>query len=659
MIFLSPQQKQTLTLLADTLAPQLPPPDAPHNAALFSTNAVDLGIPDALEEALALVTDEQAKRELKQFFALLENPLVNWIIAGKWGAFSAQDLAGRTVILRGWGNSRWGVARRAFQGIKRMTLFLFYAYMPDEQPNPTWEAFHFSHPPAPSHTAPKPIQPLAITQDTNLSTEILIIGSGAGGGVVAGELATAGHEVMVLEKGGYYAEADFHGRELESNRALFENYAALTTADTSMSVLAGSTLGGGTTINWMASFRTPQDVLQEWETAYGFTGAAGADFQASLDSVARRINVNTDSSTPNAQNAHLERGAQALGYADVGVIARNVNGCGECGFCNFGCASGAKQGTLKTYLQDAHEHGAKIIVRAYAERITHQNGRVTGAIATVEDANGAKHRLSISARVVVVAAGAIHTPALLRRSGLSNPNIGANLHLHPVTSVVGQHTEPVISWQGAPMTRVVKTFANLDGRGYGYRIECPPAQPGVLGAQLPWQSGAQHRALMQHIRHFSHFIILVRDHYSGQVKVNKAGNPVLHYHLHPYDAKHLMHGLLEGIKIHQAAGAAVIYSPHNRFLAHHTQNEDIQPFIDRVRREGFKPNAYALFSAHQMSSCRIGGDSQRGALQPNGESWEVKNLFVADASVFPTASGVNPMLSIMATSHFLAQGMKR
>ena len=163
-----------------------------------------------------------------------------------------------------------------------------------------------------------------------------------------GELSAAGKEVIVVEKGAYYADHQFSGRELAS-QSLFEKRGLLTTSDMSMSVLAGSTLGGGTTVNWAASLRTPQDVLHEWEYEYGFTGASGKGFQHSLDAVLKRMNVGVEETFINVNNTLLERGCEALGY-DVTPIPRNVKGCEECGFCNFGCTFGAKQGTLKTYL---------------------------------------------------------------------------------------------------------------------------------------------------------------------------------------------------------------------------------------------------------------------------------------------------------------------
>ncbi|MBZ0288754.1 MAG: GMC family oxidoreductase, partial [Anaerolineae bacterium] len=470
--------------------------------------------------------------------------------------------------------------------------------------------------------------------------------------------SAAGHDVIVVEKGGYFAEPDFHGREMESSDSLFEKHASLTTADVSMIVLAGSTLGGGTTINWAASLRPPDDVLREWATQHGFTGADSSDFQQSLDAVMGRINVNESESIPNATNARLEKGCQALGY-DVSVIPRNVKGCEECGFCNFGCSFGSKQGTLKTYLQDAHDRGTRILVRATVERVTHERGIVTGAILRVQTDDGQMNTVTVRAKIVVVAAGAIHTPALLMRSGLVNANIGANLHLHPVTVTYGIYDEPVTPWHGPPMTRLSKQFANLDGRGYGVRLETAPVHPGISALTFAWQSGHDHKRLMQRLNHMANIIVLTRDFYGGRVTTDRDGQPVLHYQLHPYDARHLMRGTLESLRVHRAAGAKEVSSPHNQAIVYRpAEGGDFEAFLKQVEARGFQPNAYMLFSAHQMSSARIGGDSALGAVDPGGESYEVKNLFVADGSALPTASGVNPMVTIMGTAHYLAQHIK-
>ncbi len=658
MSFLSERERQTLTLIIDTLMPSLPSTQG-DDPALFEASAVALGVPDLALAGLEATTNPESQAELKTFLRALDSPVANGMLAGQWGRFAALDLDARAAVLRAWANSRWPSARKAFQSMKRLTMVIAYAAMPDGAPNPTWPSVDFPGPPGPQTDAPRPIMPLSIDGPTTLATEVLIIGSGAGGGVVAGELAAAGHEVLVLEKGGYYHDRDYTGGELDGYNTLYEQRAILATDDVSMSVLAGSTLGGGTTVNWTTSLRTPESVLDEWEREYGFVGASGADYAAGLAAVLSRLNVNTDESQPNAHNAALERACRALNWP-CKTIPRNVKGCEDCSFCQFGCPFGAKQGTLNTYLQDAHAHGARVVVRAEVERVTHQAGRVTGAVATAQGPDGALYEITIKAKAVVVAAGAIHTPALLLRSGLTNRNIGQHLHLHPVTTALGEYEERINPWQGVPQTRLFDQFADLDGFGYGYRVELAPVPPGLMAFGLPWQSPRQHKRLMQRSGHFATFIILARDRYGGEVRVDKAGRPVLHYTLHRYDARHLMVGLLDALRLHQAGGARVLYSPHNRLMIHHLNGgAGFRRYLTEVERAGLKPNEYVLFSAHQMSSCRIAGDAERGALRPTGESYEVGGLFVADGSVLPTATGVNPMISIMGAAHYIAQHIKQ
>jgi choline dehydrogenase-like flavoprotein len=630
------------------------------------------------------VSDETDKLGLKLFLDLIENDVLNRVSVGVGKPFSSMTRDERECLLRAWAHSSVPQARQLFQSLKRLTLFITYSTMPQNQSNPTWQDIGYAPPQRGAPNGKRPIKPLKVGQPTTLTCDVVIVGSGAGGGVMAGELTEAGYDVIVVEKGDYYHDSDFHGRELESQEKLFEKFGCLTTSDKGMVVLAGSVLGGGTTINWSASFPTPEDVREEWARDYGFTGANSQAFSQSLDAVMKRLNVNTNT-TATPQNCALEAGCKQLGY-EVGVIARNVKGCVECGFCNFGCAYGAKQGTLKTYVQDAHDRGARILVRAHTERVLIERGAAAGVLVTVTDDAGQPHEVTIKAKAVVVAAGAIHTPALLLRSGLGNANIGANLHLHPTTVIYGIFDHPIRGWEGAPMTRISRQFANLDGRGYGVRLETAPVHPGIAALSLTWESGRQHKETMANLECLGNIIIITRDRYGGRVTLDKHGYPMLHYRLHPSDASHLMRGLTEALKVQRAAGARELSSPHAKRLVwcdphaetspHRNESESpphtpphrngegqgnwntFDDFLDSVQAAGLKSNTFSLFSAHQMSSARIGGDTAKGALNPMGETYEVRNLYVADASAMPTATGVNPMISIMATAHYIAGGMK-
>lgn len=649
MPFLDAKQKQTLEQICDTFIPSLEA-EAGEDEHFFCIRASDLALADITEEKLAGIVGPDKQQLLRLFLTSLDLPLFNFLLSRQWGRFATMNLEQRTAVLQSWGNSRLPFRRQLFQSLKRLILFLFYALMPQGKQNPTWPVFTYTTPPPNKTAQPRPLQPLSITEPTTLETAVLVIGSGAGGGVVAGELAAAGFDVLVVEKGGYAAESDYNGQELAGYNALYENEGTLTTEDISMTVLTGSTLGGGTTVNWMTSLTPPDDVLAEW-AARGFTAVGQPQFQASLAAVAAQIQVNTRESQDNRQNALLAAGAVALGYA-ADVIPRNSQGCVDCTYCNYGCRYGAKQSTLKTYLQQAYNHGARILVHAHVDRVLHANGRAIGAELHVQH-DGTAYPVTVRAQLVVVAAGAIHTPALLMRSGLQNRHIGQHLHLHPVTQTWGIYDQPIYSWQGAPQTRVVQNFANLDGLGYGFRLETSPGHPGSYASSLPWQTGRQHKQLMQRLHHIGNHIVLTRDKYGGSIRLDKCQQPTLHYRLHPYDANHLAEGMIASLKIHHAAGADCIISPHNQFLTWQ-RGQNFDRFLQQARQLPLAPNTYGLFSAHQMSTCRIGATAVDGAVKPTGETMEIADLWVADGSVFPTAVGVNPMLTIMAVAHYIA-----
>ncbi len=644
---------QVLTAICDTLAPALDA--APDPGGLFARKASDLGVPQAFITALDLADDPGMTTSVRLVLDLLDQPWFNGPVNGAFRSFLSMSLDERTALLRKWAGSPLDIQRYAFQGLKRLALFLFYGLLDDSQRNANWEAIGYPGPqPAPTET-PKPIQPLDVREETTLSADVVIVGSGAGGGVVAGELSAAGLDVIVLEKGGYYAEPDFDNRELTSSERLFENRALLTTKDLGMVVLAGSTLGGGTTINWAVSLPTPGDVLDEWKKDYGVRFDGFWNAQAS---VSQRINVNQEESWINGQNAVVERGCEALGLTPS-VLPRNVKDCQECGFCNFGCRYGAKQSTLKTYLQDAHEHGARIVVQAHAERVLVERGHAVGVQASVQTPGGRTVPVKIKARAVVVSAGALHTPALLKRSGLTNVHIGQHLHLHPTSVTYGRYESPVCGWSGPIMTRLVADFANLDGQGYGIRLETAPIHPGLAALTLSWFDGEQHKNVMHSLDHLSNIIAITRDHGGGHITLDRKGRPVLHYTLADPDRTHLMRGIIEALRIHHAAGAQEISGPHTIPMVFRPgQDGDLDSYLRSIQAAGLRKNSFALFSAHQMSSCRMGANPARGAVDPTGETFEVRNLYVADASALPTAVGVNPMLTIMAVAYLVAQHIK-
>jgi choline dehydrogenase-like flavoprotein len=319
---------------------------------------------------------------------------------------------------------------------------------------------------------------------------------------------------------------------------------------------------------------------------------------------------------------------------------------------------------MKTYLQDASEHGARIIVRCSAERVLIENGKAIGVEATAIDTEtGKSHNVIVRAKAVIVAAGSIHSPALLLRSGLGSPHIGRHLHLHPVVTVTGIYPEKVYSWKGVMQSAYSNEFGHLDGN-YGYKLEVPPAHPGLIGMSTPWFSPREYREQMLQTANVATFNLLARDKGEGAVNVNRFGEPVIDYVISLYDRQHLKHGLQQAARLHFAAGASSVITLHNRKTrldrptSGEVSEQQYRDYNRQIKRHGMNPNRVIAFSAHQMGTCRMGADPKDAVVDGNHEVYGVKGLFVCDGSVFPSASGVNPMLSIMGLAHRASQYIK-
>ncbi len=656
-------QRRTLAAVCDTLIPALkPPPGATESEQLFwQRNASDIGVPEEFEKALVYIPEDRL-RQLQLLLGILDIPGGAFLLTGRFRSFAELSFETRERMLQRWAVSRIGQLRQAFQSLKRLTQALFYSAIDEVGNNPNWPVVGYSGPLDTKAATEQPFEPLVLQQSDVLIYDAVVVGSGAGGGVVAAELARTGKRVLVVEKGAALGTADYTTRETEAFRDMYEMAGLLTTEDVGVTVLAGATLGGGTTINWTISFRTPEHVLEEWEREHGVTGIAGPEFQASLDAVCERISVNKDSSLQNPPNAALARGCAALGYQSR-QIARNVSGCtaSDCGWCCFGCVHAAKQGTYNTYLRDAVKAGADILVQCHVDKILIDNGAVYGVQGMVPGQNGIDHHVVVSAPIVVVAAGALHSPALLIRSGVPNTNIGRNLHLHPTTAARGEYDEPMEIWRGVMSSVYSDQFVNLDGRGYGAMIEVPAAHPGLLASALTWRSAWQFKAIMQRLALQASFIAITRDRDGGRVTIDKKGRPRLHYRLSRADGEHLLVGLQQALRLHVAAGAREVETVHSDLQPYRIaagSTSDFEAYLEQVGRAGTGVNRLGVFSAHQMGTCRMGGRRNAAVVDPNCESWDVRNLFVTDAATFPTASGVNPMITIMAVAHRAAQFIK-
>jgi long-chain-alcohol oxidase len=641
---LTPRQRRALDAICDTFLP----------AYDGLPSATELGVPQAIADALDANPREAERKQTAQLLGLWDTAVLTAVGGGGLHRFSSLPQERREAVLRSWCDSRVGQRRAAFTALRKAALLFGYMVPgPDGGPNPRWEACAYPGPLGPAADPPsKALQPLRVDEDTTLECDVVVCGSGAGGGTAAGVLAAAGLDVVVLEAGDYYDDADFDGAELGGFQRLYLNGGGGATHDQSVGLLAGSCLGGGTVVNYTTSFRTPDDVREEW-ASQGVSAFTGADYDASLDAVCERIGVNQEQSRPSPRDEAMRRGLTELGW-HVDSMPRNVRGCDQgevCGYCGYGCKLGAKQSTVKTWLVDAAGDGARIVVRTSVDRVVVEGGAARGVQARTADG----HRLTVRARAVVAACGALNTPALLRRSGLSNENVGRHLRLHPATAVWGVFDDEVRPWEGTMQALYSDQHRRLDG-GYGVKYETAPIHPTLLIGFAPWRSGAQHAEMMSALAHSTPVGVLLRDRDGGEVRVGRDGQPVVRYRLSDYDTNHARVGVDGAAQILEAAGARRIFSAHSKWVAYEPGvNGSREGFMAAADACGWDSGRCAFNSFHIMGSARMGGSAADSACNPLGETWDVRDLVVCDGSAFPTASGVNPMISIEAIAHMNAR----
>lgn len=635
---LTARQRAALTLICDTFAPG----DGQGLPA-----ASELGVPDVVLRLLARNPRAAEGKQLATLLGIWDSPLLAALTGGRPGRFSNRSQAERERLLLGLGNSRLGAKRAIFQALKQASLLAYYTTPGPDGANPLWKAMDYPAAPGALADAPTPaLNPLRPTVDTTLDCDVVVVGSGAGGGAAAARLAAAGLDLVVLERGDYYDDADFGIGELEALSTLYSP-GPQATAEGQLTLVAGTCLGGGTVVNWSTSLRTPDTVRDEW-AALGAAQFATDEYGDALDTVLRRLSVTDGRSPLSARDGVLVRGVESLGW-EIDTLPRNVtDACDagvECGRCGYGCRIGAKQSVTKTWLADAAARGARLVVGADVRKVDVRDGRAHGVTAVTP--TGA--RITVRANAVVVAAGAIQTPAILRRSGLRNRNIGEHLRLHPASAVFGTFGEQIRPWEGGLQTRISRQHADLDGDGYGVIYETGPMHPGMLVGFMNWRGSAAHREAMLSLGNTAAIGVITRDRDSGRVTVDKDGEPVVHYTLSDRDRAHLHRGIAGAAEILEAAGADAVFSGHQSGASYEPgKRGSHEQFVAECLRSGYAPGQCAMAALHIMGSARMGGSADMSALNPDGATWEVPNLVVADASCFPTSSGVNPMVSIEA-----------
>jgi choline dehydrogenase-like flavoprotein len=568
-----------------------------------------------------------------------------------WLPMNAGD-ALRAAALKSLANAPLARFRAGFAALKRLSLFLAYAESEAGNENPTWARIGYPGPRRDAHAADPPL-PLAIARDgERVRADVVVIGSGAGGGVAASAFARAGKRVVVLEGGGAYDTQTFTQRELMTSE-LYLDSGLTSTKDLGVSILAGATVGGGTTVNWCTCLRLPDRIADEWAAQSGVP-RIGEELAPHFAGVEERLNIGP-AAHHNANNRVILEGARALG-AHADASPRNAAAdCGDgCGYCGFGCAYAKKYSTARTFLADIAASGGAIYANATAVRIATAGVRARSVVVRQSGGSGDARAFDVEADLVVVCAGALRTPGILARSGIGNAALGTRLFLHPVAAAIAEFDHAIEPWRGVMQSAHSDAF-NYRSSNYGAKIEVAPAHPGLAASAVPWQSSAAHAKLMGRMRYASTLFALTRDRDPGRIDLDDEA--YIHYRLSDFDGENLLAGLVGVFDLAFAAGAVRIITLHTKPIeverAQWTRDYR-DAFAQRIRRIGVAPNRQIVFSAHQMGTAPIGADSKRSVVDPSGRVWGYENLLVADASVFPQSSGVNPMLTIMAMASRIA-----
>jgi len=488
----------------------------------------------------------------------------------------------------------------------------------------------------------RPLQFPAVSGTVEETADACVIGSGAGGAVVACEFARAGFRVVVLEEGAYFTQRDFVGPPFERVQRFYRNGGAtIALGRPTLAIPLGKCVGGTTVVNSGTCFRTPDRVLREWEGRDGVEGADPAAMAPYFDEVERAIGVRPVPWEIIGRNAELfDQGVHALGLHGE-PIHRNIVGCRGCGQCAFGCPSDAKQAMHLTYLPAAEAAGARLYARCRAERVTIERGRTTGveAVLLAPESEAVQGRLKVRAPIVVVAAGAIHTPGVLRRSGVRHPALGRNLRLHPAVAVAGFFREEVLAWRGT----LQSYFVDRLQESHGVMIEVTNPVPGVSAAALPGVGRALSAGLAR-FRHAAAAGLFVSDTGAGRViPLPGTREPLITYRLPPADARALLEGIALVAEIFFAAGAESVY-PGIAGLGELTHPHEAAGLRDgRFSGAALMPTGF-----HPMGTTRMGRDAERAVTDSWGAVRGTQGLYVTDASLFPTCVGVNPQVSIMA-----------
>ncbi len=484
-----------------------------------------------------------------------------------------------------------------------------------------------------------------ITKDVVEKPDVCIIGSGAGGAVMADVLSGAGLDVVVLEEGGYYTKDRYSTyKPAIAMKILYRDYGATIAFGKNPIMLPlGRAVGGTTVINSGTCFRTPDNVLSDWAERYGVENASSKEMEPYFQQVEKTINVMPVSPQVLGKNGLIfKRGADALGMSN-GMLMHNMINCHGCGRCAFGCPHDAKQAVHLNFIPSAIRNGARVYANARAEKITVESNRVTrieGSIINEQTCNKL-FKLTVSPKLLVLAAGSIYTPYILEKNNINlSPELGKNLTIHPAVRITAMFDEIIQGYKGVPQGSYVDAYSSegiiLEG------IFVPPE----IGLPILAPIGMKNKEIASLYDHLAAFGVMVSDKNSyGRVKVGVDGRPFITYHFDPYDFKKLVKGIAIASEIFFAAGAKTV-NPAIYGIKEFTGPDDVaQLFTKKIGITSVEMMAF-----HPLGTARMGELKSHTVVNSFGKTHGLENLFISDGSIFPTSLGVNPQITIMSFS---------
>ena len=482
--------------------------------------------------------------------------------------------------------------------------------------------------------------------------DVVIVGSGAGGAVVAHELARDGKSVLVIEEGGHYPQEEYGKLAPSQSVRRIAREAGLSTAiglgETPLiSVLAGKVVGGSSVLTGGVIYRIPNDVLHEWSHDLGLDRMSPEALDPFFSEVEEKLHVETVPVEMRSRSTEIfAEGAAKLGMP-MKSLRRNTQGCKGASRCTFGCPNGAKMSVDISWLPGAYDAGARVWSDALVERVEIAGGVARGVRGRFLGLDGEPSvPFVVRAKVVVVACGSMHTPVLLRKSGLGSVDIGRHLTLHPGFRVCAIMDERVDGWDGAMQSAFCDTLLHE-----GLIFNSVYSAASILAAGFPG-FGKKHGRVVRSLPNLAVFGGMVHDEGGGRVHRWLSREPLVTYRMSERDRGRMWKGIQVLGRMAFAAGAKEVILPI--FGSEPIKSESA---LDALTSTPPSTRKVECMAFHPLGTARMSKDRSAGVVKPSGESWEVDNLIVADGSVLPTSIGVNSQLPIMTVALTIARGL--